>query len=77
MSLAAALRGTGHEVTETPAGLQVGADAETVGRLALAHGIVLVALHRTERAGLEELFLTLTAATDRAGHVAHQNGAAA
>ena len=75
--LAAALRGAGHDVTETPTGLQVGADAETVGRLALAHGIVLLALHRAERAGLEELFLTLTADTDRAAHGAHQNGAAA
>ena len=79
-TLSAALRAAGHEVTETPAALQVGADAETIGRLALAHGIVLVELRRAERAGLEDLFLTLTSDTDRAAHpgnVTPETGAAA
>lgn len=76
-SLAAALRGAGHEVTEAPTALQVDADAETIGRLALAHGIVLVELRRAERAGLEEMFLALTSDTDRADHSADQTGAAA
>ena len=76
ITLAAALRASGHEVTVTPTALQVDADAEAVGRLALAHGIVLVELRRAERAGLEELFLTLTSDTDRAVHT-DQAGAAA
>ncbi len=76
VTLAAALRAAGHEVTVTPTALQVDADAEAVGRLALAHGIVLVELRRAERAGLEELFLTLTSDTDRAVHT-DQAGAAA
>lgn len=76
VTLAASLRAAGHEVTVTPTALQVDADAEAVGRLALAHGIVLVELRRAERAGLEELFLTLTSDTDRAVHT-DQAGAAA
>ena len=76
-TLAAALVETGAEVTTTPAGLSVSADAETVGRVALANGIVLLRLSHGERAGLEELFLTLTTDQDRAGPVTRPTGAAA
>lgn len=83
-TLTAALREDGHEVTTTPAGLHVAADPEPIGRVALAHGIVLLELRRSERAGLEDLFLTLTSDTDRAalhgagpGSGSTRNGAAA
>lgn len=76
-TLRGALEGGGAEVTATPAGLAVDADPETVGRLALAHGIVLLQLSQGERAGLEELFLTLTTDQDRAGRVDRPTGVAA
>ncbi|MDO5504456.1 MAG: ATP-binding cassette domain-containing protein [Actinomycetia bacterium] len=67
-SLAAALRAEGVEVVDTPVGLSTAAEAEVIGRTALAHGIVLIELRRGERAGLEDLFLSLTSDSDRAAH---------
>ena len=65
-SLATALRADGHHVDATAGGLHSDADAEVIGRIALANGIVLLELRRDERGGLEDLFLSLTADTDRA-----------
>ncbi|HHU10611.1 MAG TPA: ATP-binding cassette domain-containing protein [Intrasporangiaceae bacterium] len=78
-SLATALRQDGHDVTVTPAGLHVLDEPEAIGRVALAHGIVLLELRRNERAGLEDLFLSLTADSDRTAQPAgpSANGAAA
>ena len=65
-ALTAALEDAGVQVTATPTGLSVAADPEEIARLALAHGIVVLELRRGERAGLEDLFLSLTSDTDRA-----------
>ena len=65
-ALTAALEDAGVQVTATPTGLSVAADPEEIARLALAHEIVVLELRRGERAGLEDLFLSLTSDTDRA-----------
>jgi len=69
-SLADAL--TRHNVTftVTPNGLQTDADALVVGQIAAAQQIVLVELRGADGAGLEDLFLQLTADTQREGAVA-------
>ncbi|WP_018155895.1 ABC transporter ATP-binding protein [Demetria terragena] len=46
-------------------GLRVEADPDVVGRIALTSGIALVELRPAEGAGLEEMFLELTADTQR------------
>ena len=48
--------------------LRVEADPSVVGRLALAAGAALVELRAAEGAGLEEMFLELTADTQRGQH---------
>ena len=50
--------------------LRTDAPAATVGRIALTAGIALSELRAAEGAGLEEMFLELTADTQREGAVA-------
>jgi ABC-2 type transport system ATP-binding protein len=50
---------------ETAAALRVDADPEVVGKVALEAGIPLVELRAADGAGLEEMFLELTADTQR------------
>jgi ABC-2 type transport system ATP-binding protein len=58
--------------------LRVDADPALVGRLALAAGVPLVELRPAEGAGLEEMFLELTADTQReSASATDQRGAAA
>ena len=62
----------------TDGGLRVEAEAELVGRLALAAGVPLTELRGADGAGLEEMFLQLTADTQREHQPTHlPNGAAA
>ncbi|QYJ04287.1 ATP-binding cassette domain-containing protein [Nocardioides panacisoli] len=63
-ALATALADGGHRVESAGAGLRVHATAEAVGRAALSAGVVLTDL-RSGGAGLEDLFLELTSATQR------------
>jgi ABC-2 type transport system ATP-binding protein len=70
-ALAVALDGAG--VTTTPSGdgaLRVDADPGLVGRVALTAGIALTELRDADGAGLEEMFLELTAETQREGAAA-------
>jgi len=61
-ALAAALSNAGLEIVGEPDGaLSVAADPEAVGKAAAAGGVVLVELRPAGRAGLEEMFLQLTA----------------
>ena len=55
------LRRDGVGVTETPAGLQVDAEPLAIGQAAATHGVVLTELRQASSAGLEEMFLQLTA----------------
>ena len=55
----------GIEVSGDRTGLLVKATPEAVGRIALEAGIVLTELHTTGSEGLEQLFLSLTAADAR------------
>ena len=48
-----------------PATFRVDADAETVGRAAWSAGVALTELRAADGAGLEEMFLALTADTQR------------
>ncbi|MGN7249259.1 ABC transporter ATP-binding protein [Janibacter anophelis] len=66
-ALTAALVAGGIEVTRTPAGLLAQTSSEAVGRIALDARIVLTDLAAGSAGGLEELFLTLTAAESREG----------
>ena len=76
-ALAQALTAAGHSVEKAGDGLRVGTDTTTVGRTALQAGVVLTDL-RSGSAGLEDLFLALTADTQREGHpAATQQGATA
>jgi len=69
--LAAALERTGHHVTVRPDGsLHTDAGAALVGEVALSLGVALTELRAAEGAGLEEMFLDLTATTQREGAVA-------
>ena len=63
-ALSAALSAAGHTVTPAGQGLRVDTDTVSVGRVALSAGVVLSDL-RSGSAGLEDLFLTLTADTQR------------
>jgi ABC-2 type transport system ATP-binding protein len=64
--------GISHQATgtATAAALRVDADPEPVGTLAHQAGIPLIELRAAEGAGLEEMFLQLTAATQREGTAA-------
>jgi ABC-2 type transport system ATP-binding protein len=67
-SLAAALRAAGIDHTITPdRALLAEADAERIGQVALAAGIALTELRSADGAGLEEMFLELTAESQREG----------
>ncbi|GAA1919427.1 ATP-binding cassette domain-containing protein [Nocardioides lentus] len=63
--LARALVGAGHEVAPAGAGLRVSAEPVVVGQAALAAQVALVDLRAAEGRGLEDLFLELTADTQR------------
>jgi ABC-2 type transport system ATP-binding protein len=55
-----------HSVDQgVPSVIQVEADAETVGRIAWSAGVALTELRAADGAGLEEMFLALTAETQR------------
>jgi ABC-2 type transport system ATP-binding protein len=54
-------------VAAGPGGLRVEADADQVGQIALAAGVPLSELRAADGAGLEEMFLELTAETSREG----------
>ncbi|WP_338538009.1 ATP-binding cassette domain-containing protein [Janibacter terrae] len=69
-ALVAALATAGIEVTASPAGLLAATSSEAVGRIALDARIVLTDLASGSAGGLEELFLTLTAAQSREGMAA-------
>jgi ABC-2 type transport system ATP-binding protein len=65
-ALAEALSRSGHPVTAVGGGgLTCEADPTTVGRVALEAGIALVELRAADGGGLEQLFLQLTAETQR------------
>ncbi len=59
------VREAGLECTPSGDGLQVGADGRTLGELAAQHGVVLTQLSPAGSAGLEEMFLRLTAGDAR------------
>jgi ABC-2 type transport system ATP-binding protein len=60
-----ALIAAGVATTPSDQSLRTDADAEQVGQIALAAGIALTELRAADGAGLEEMFLRLTAATQR------------
>lgn len=66
-ALGAALEAAGHMPSRSPLGLAVPVAPEVVGQVALASGVALTEL-RSEGGGLEELFLELTADTQREGN---------
>ena len=72
---------TGAHVTSSPVGkdgLLANADAAQVGKIAFAAGIPLTELRRADGTGLEELFLELTAETQRdTGKTSNPQGATA
>jgi ABC-2 type transport system ATP-binding protein len=70
-SLATVLRTAGHEATgSAPGVIRTDADPESVGQLAANAGIALIELRSAESAGLEEMFLELTADSQREGAAA-------
>ena len=63
-----ALEAWGLTVTESDDGALIAdADAAVVGKVAMASGIALTELRAADGAGLEDMFLALTAATQREG----------
>ncbi|CAN5711428.1 ATP-binding cassette domain-containing protein [soil metagenome] len=64
-TLARALVDSALEFTHVDDGLRVDAEAELVGKVALAAGVPLSELRGADGAGLEEMFLELTAETQR------------
>ncbi|WP_029137693.1 ABC transporter ATP-binding protein [Nakamurella lactea] len=66
-ALQGALQAAGVGVSGGTGGLTVDAEADQVGRIALAAGIPLRELRPAGSAGLEEMFLQLTADTQREG----------
>ncbi len=73
--LTAALRDAGHTAqsaggTASTDALRTDASTDVVGRVALAAGVALTELRAAEGAGLEEMFLELTAETQREGAAA-------
>jgi ABC-2 type transport system ATP-binding protein len=70
-TLASALHAAGHTAQTAGAGaLRTDATTDVVGRIALASGVALSELRAAEGAGLEEIFLELTADTQREGAAA-------
>jgi ABC-2 type transport system ATP-binding protein len=63
--LAAALVAAGHPAEQAQHGLRTDASTDQVGAIALAAGIALRELRPADGAGLEEMFLALTADTQR------------
>ncbi len=71
VALADALQGAGVTITLSGDGaLRVDADPVLVGRVALESGVALTELRDADGAGLEEMFLELTAETQREGAAA-------
>ena len=66
-TLAQALTGAGVEFSTMTDALRVDADPAVVGQVALGAGVALTELRAAEGAGLEEMFLELTADTQREG----------
>ena len=64
-ALANALTAAGLSSTPAREGLSTQASPEQVGRAAAAAGVALVELRPADGAGLEDMFLELTAATQR------------
>jgi ABC-2 type transport system ATP-binding protein len=60
-TLTAALTAAGHTATPGLGGIRTDAEAAEVGRVALAAGVPLTELRPADGAGLEEMFLELTA----------------
>ena len=70
-TLAGSLEAAGIVATVAPDGaVRTNADAERVGQVALAAGVALTELRSADGAGLEEMFLELTAETQREGAAA-------
>jgi ABC-2 type transport system ATP-binding protein len=70
-TLARSLEAAGIVNTVSPDGaVRTTADAERVGQIALAAGVALTELRSADGAGLEEMFLELTAETQREGAAA-------
>jgi ABC-2 type transport system ATP-binding protein len=68
VALGRALQAAGVTVTAAPDGvLHTDADAARVGQVAVAAGIALTELRSADSAGLEEMFLELTAESQREG----------
>ena len=67
---AAGVRFTQHRTSSGHGTLRVDAEPELVGRLAYQAGVPLIELRAAEGAGLEEMFLELTADTQREGAAA-------
>ncbi len=65
------------EFAHVDGGLRVEIEAEVVGRVALAAGVPLTELRGADGAGLEEMFLQLTAETQREHTTSLTDGAAA
>ncbi|WP_134767298.1 ATP-binding cassette domain-containing protein [Nocardioides sp. 1609] len=79
-ALTRALAESAIDTTPLDGGLRADADAELVGKVAHAAGVALMELRPAEGAGLEEMFLELTADTQRESTTPtqdHPNGAAA
>jgi ABC-2 type transport system ATP-binding protein len=68
--LAAALQQKGFDAVPNHDALRTSADPELVGQIALAAGVALTELRTADGAGLEDMFLELTADTQREGAVA-------
>jgi ABC-2 type transport system ATP-binding protein len=68
--------GTDHAATP-PRALRVDADTERVGRIAHQAGVPLIELRSADGAGLEDMFLELTAGTQRELTHTHAEGAVA
>lgn len=64
-ALAHALTSAGISATQSGEGLATEATPEQVGKAAAAAGVALVELRQADGAGLEDMFLQLTAATQR------------
>jgi ABC-2 type transport system ATP-binding protein len=76
-TLAAALVAAGHTTEQSADGLRTEATTDQVGALALVAGIALRELRPADGAGLEEMFLALTADTQRDDTPDLEQGAAA
>jgi len=76
-ALVDALAREGIAVTPSGAGVRSDAEAVQIGKVAAANGITLVELRPADGAGLEELFLQLTAETQRDDNPTEPQGALA